>query len=118
MEEWGKTGERKNNEGNKFSGEIKTGEKRTYKKYEVINIMVRYSPVGKDRGSFPGVSPIFFSQCIWQTSKSIPGQVNLLSQIGGLNYWFIHPYKKLSQIGGLISWVIRPYKFRQVKSEV
>ena len=36
-------------------------------------------------------------------SKSIPGQVNLLSQIGGLNYWFIHPYKKLSQIGGLIS---------------
>ena len=45
---------------------------------------------------------------IWQT-KSIPGQVNL-SQIGGLNYWFIHPYKKLSQIGGLFSWVIRPYK--------
>ena len=36
-------------------------------------------------------------------SKSIPGQVNLLSQIGGLNYWFIHPYKKLSQIGGLFS---------------
>ena len=43
-------------------------------------------------------------------SKSIPGQLNLLSQIGGLNYWFIHPYKKLSQIGGLFSWVIRPYK--------
>ena len=42
--------------------------------------------------------------CYDKPSKSIPGQVNLLSQIGGLNYWFIHPYKKLSQIGGLFSW--------------
>ena len=48
------------------------------------------------------------SSLLWQT-KSIPGQVKL-SQIGGLNYWFIHPYKKLSQIGGLFSWFIRPYK--------
>ena len=66
MEEWGKTGERKNN---KFSGE-RPGKNERYKKYEVINIIsiryegtfVRYSPVGKDRGSFPGVSPIFLAQ--------------------------------------------------------
>ena len=42
---------------------------------------------------------------VWQTK-----QVNPRTGFGGLNYLFIHPYKKLSQIGGLFSWVIRPYK--------
>jgi len=52
-------------EGNKFSGE-RPGKNERYKKYEVINIMVRYyykvrySPVGKHRGSSP-VFPRFFS---------------------------------------------------------
>ena len=59
----GKTGERKNNEGNKFSGERPTGEKRTYKKYEVINI-IRYEgtlfPGGERPGKFPRCFPDFF----------------------------------------------------------